>query len=347
MTSGLYRYHKGRFERWECFSEIEKERILESDDNFNKEFLSERFSDVQHLGRATNWIDFTSNPCVALFFACFVESSLEKNRQPSYLENGRVIIAKESGFARIAKPCSQYVNPSQSSVLVHPKNSGVIDIANTPQIKVVCVPREEKVNILMELANRYGISIDLLFTDDRIHGYIRSQSRFLSHIVYEEIGEDEREGLVLEPVAEGFCVWKARMKPLPRISIWFMPEDVEERQKEWWHELGWHEVVYDEPLSTDDLPNFSKPDPSVAVNKPSMPLDPPIAGSMIISKNQRGSVYYDLCQAYKERRHVYVKQGRYWEDGMVREKIFRGRITNISSRKVTFSFDYVMKMEYL
>ena len=137
------------------------------------------------MGGLTNWVDFSSSPLVALFFACFGEEGEES-------EDGRIIIAKESYscFERVERIQNEYVNSLQSSVLVHPKRGGVIDIVDGSQkIKVVLVSKEDKKHILADLRRRYGISIQLLYHG--IHGYVRIQKGRLLNVEYEEVEKVE------------------------------------------------------------------------------------------------------------------------------------------------------------
>ena len=151
---------------------------------------SKDFFTIQHLGGKTNWIDFTDNPLVALFFSCSEEK-----------KDGRIIIAKESSFSekRIKRLQGEnrYVNPLQGSVLVRPESGGVIDITNAQKIRVLPIPKRTKSSILHDLRERYGISFVSLFHD--IHGYIRGQKQVLCKIKYEEVENPNRDTVSYRP----------------------------------------------------------------------------------------------------------------------------------------------------
>lgn len=144
---------------------------------------SKEFSAIQHLGGLTNWIDFTENPLIALFFACFDEEGEES-------EDGRIIVGRESVLGDIDKPQGRYVNPLQGSVLVRPNCGGEIDIANSEGVKVISIPKTKKKEILWGLERKHGISFWSLFCD--IHGYIRGQTHVLPVVKYEEVENPNR-----------------------------------------------------------------------------------------------------------------------------------------------------------
>ena len=342
VSSSLYRHYeemdkrKDKYEcsdkRWEKLEEHEREEILEVNDGLAKRILARRFPDIQHLGGKTNWIDFTSDRCVALHFAC---GDME--------DHGRIIVAKESVFGRdrLKKPCGPYINCSQKSVLVRPGNGGVIEIKNTQGVEVVEIPLWEKMDILRELGNR-GVSDHSLYSlSDEIFGYLRLQSRFLAPVVYEEMGwKGGKEGLEKVATEDNRGVaWIVRRLPTPDTSIWFMPEDEETRDREYFEGTGWHKVACDEPFLTDNLPNIHPPPDDAHIHKLIRDLVPPITGIMIISKNQHASTHDNLCRAHKEKQLVLVKQSWQWRYGPSKDEILQGYITNISSRRVTFQFN--------
>ena len=296
VSSSLYRYYeemgkrKGKCEwadkrwehLWEHLPEKQKEGVLKEASEAS-EILSEQFADVQHLGGRTNWIDFTRNPLVALFFACFGGDNMDKK--------GRIIVAKESVFIKNSimepPPCSRNVNPLQSSILVRPQ-SGVVD-TNAQQIKVVPVPLEktdtmiEKIDILNELQTK-GISFQSLFNVSDVHGYTRMQERLLLRVVFEEVEKVEREHPVLVK-AEGYHKCKVQIKP-PLCN--FILDNNGER---------WHKIVFDRPLETKGEPKA-----------PPIDIWPYkcgklcIKGNMLISKNRGNYSHEILRQAHKKRK---------------------------------------------
>ena len=93
------------------------------------------WSMMQHLGAATNLIDFSTDPKVALFFAC----------SGSYEKDGRVLIlAGNHNYDLIsAKWPENRVEAQRSQFVLSPK--GYVDV---DKIRVVNVPKELKIPAL-------------------------------------------------------------------------------------------------------------------------------------------------------------------------------------------------------
>ena len=184
VSSSLYRYYEERYEDlWGKVNESQKGKILKGAELPEGQTLGKEFAKIQHLGGKTNWIDFTDDPRVALFFACFGQEGAGD-------KEGRIIVASESCFGKdnIERPHGCYVNPLQSSVLVR-SDSGVIDIDNN-NVRRLKVPFDlptrkhggwvdiwnEKCKILD------GLKADKIFLEslyDDIHGYRRFQEWYL------------------------------------------------------------------------------------------------------------------------------------------------------------------------
>ena len=184
VSSSLYRYYEERYEDlWGKVNESQKGKILKGAEAPEGQTLGKKFAKIQLLGGKTNWIDFTDDPRVALFFACFGQGGVGD-------EKGRIIVASESCFCKdnINRPRSCYGNPLQSNVLVR-SNSGVIDI-NNDNVRRLKVPFglptrkhglwvdiwSEKCEILDGL-KADGIFLESLY--DGYNGYIRFQEWYL------------------------------------------------------------------------------------------------------------------------------------------------------------------------
>ena len=125
--------------------------------------------EMQHYGGKTNLIDFTTDHCVALFFACEKLSS----------QNGRIIFQKRELISSSIKEPLQEINRvvAQSSVFVRPLK-GFIDLNEED---VINVPSSLKVLMLEHLRTEYDISTETIYND--IHGFITYQESHLEAYV--------------------------------------------------------------------------------------------------------------------------------------------------------------------
>ena len=220
VSSSLYRYCAEKCTDWEKYSSKKKESILnflsgESElqtswggfkgfldhtkqqeclasvmwQSFNppgSAVLKDDASAVQHLGGKTNRIDFTDNLLVALFFACFEESRGGCNK-----EDGRLLFVHTDklGFSNVERPRAEHVDPIQQSVLVKPKNGGVLNLGD---FFCIMIPKELKENLLDELDLFFGINLETIFSG--VVPYSRHQDVFLerSLLSAEEILKNEK-----------------------------------------------------------------------------------------------------------------------------------------------------------
>lgn len=117
--------------------------------------------EMQHYGGKTNLIDFTTNPFVALFFAC----------EQSASEDGRIICQRKKLLSSIVKeppePISRVV--AQNSVFVRPPEGFIKPDDND----IINIPSEIKLLVLEYLQEIHDISIETIYND--IHGLIRYQ----------------------------------------------------------------------------------------------------------------------------------------------------------------------------
>lgn len=166
----------------ENFQSLELEeasKFTEKTDEF--EILTE----LQHFGGKTNLIDFTTDPYIALFFACYGPDSLEKD--------GRVILQDKNGAAKdwIREPRNPGPDSrvgAQKSIFVRPPKGVVV-----PDKKVV-IPKDLKLPILTFLARQEPpISPESVYHD--LHGFIRSQEiRWKTYAKYSSGYDWQRKG---------------------------------------------------------------------------------------------------------------------------------------------------------
>ena len=194
VSTKLWRHYSEHQDTWESKSEKEKQDILDKAENeilkaaLNfmgdvKTFVEIReghvsykqleiLAEIQHAGGITNFIDFTRNPNIALFFACIGNND----------KDGRIIAyhhdqCQQPDHGMFIFPNIGY-SRSQSSVLVRPKIAGVID-TNESCIDVIDIPVNKKQEIFDHLVHIYDVGITTVFSD--LHGYIRNQKDILSH----------------------------------------------------------------------------------------------------------------------------------------------------------------------
>ena len=120
---------------------------------------------LQHYGLKTNLIDFTTNPLVALFFAC----------NSSFDEDGRIIVLERQSLERQSTKdfCIKEAPPiirqavSQRSILVE-AHKGFI----SGPYEVIRIDKCLKIPVQKYLEEFYGISTQGVYGD--IHGFIRT-----------------------------------------------------------------------------------------------------------------------------------------------------------------------------
>ena len=130
---------------------------------------SELLVEMQHYGGKTNLIDFTTNYCVALFFACEKLAS----------ENGRIIFQKKELISPSIKEPPKPINRvvSQSSVFVRPPEGFIRPDDND----VIDIPSEIKLPMLEYLQEVHDISVETIYDD--IHGFIMYQKDYMEAYV--------------------------------------------------------------------------------------------------------------------------------------------------------------------
>ena len=123
---------------------------------------SEILIEIQHYGGRTNLIDFTTDPLIALFFAC--DGAPDKD--------GRLIRQKTEAIKDLIK---RPRNPrhrvkAQKTVFVIPPN-GFIE---PDKGDIVTIPAALKQPLLQYLREDYGISTETIYND--LYSFIKNQS---------------------------------------------------------------------------------------------------------------------------------------------------------------------------
>ena len=122
----------------------------------------EILTEIQHYGGKTNFIDFTTDYFIALFFAC----------DGRYDEDGRIILQKTD---EISEMIVHPRNPRhrivvQKSVFIRPPRGFIEPLKND----IVTIPANLKQQILEHLRNYHGTFTEVIYND--IHGFIRNQN---------------------------------------------------------------------------------------------------------------------------------------------------------------------------
>ncbi len=142
----------------------------------------EILTEIQHFGGKTNLLDFTTDYCIALFFAC--------NSFP--FKDGRVILQNKNGEIKnwIVKPCDPSPKSRvkvQKSIFIKPPEGFIKPHENN----IVTIPANLKQLMLEHLQNHHGISAEIIYPD--LHGFVSSQDTRWN--IYEDIskGNDHLE----------------------------------------------------------------------------------------------------------------------------------------------------------
>ena len=151
--------------------EVVQKRMLEEAKKYLRRTSSdcELLVEMQHYGGKTNLIDFTTNYCVALFFACEKLAS----------ENGRIIFQKKELISPSIKEPPKPINRviAQSSVFVRPPEGFIRPNDND----VINIPSEIKLSMLEKLQESHDISVETIYDD--IHGFIMYQKDYMEAYV--------------------------------------------------------------------------------------------------------------------------------------------------------------------
>ena len=127
----------------------------------------------QHHGAKTNLIDFTSNPLIALWFACAGEKEQKKDAAVVYIENSFEMVNENSNLGDLLLPYKRSITPTifippyfdrriiaqQSILLLLPSGKMIAH-----EYRSVVIKAEAKPEILKKL-REIGISRNVLFPD--------------------------------------------------------------------------------------------------------------------------------------------------------------------------------------
>ena len=166
VSSTLYRkLEESKIEHPERIVEqVQGAELAEAKKYINEADPFELLTQLQHFGGKTNLIDFTTDYCIALFFAC--------DGYPD--ENGRIILQDKNGAIKdwIKEPRKSDIGSRpdvQKSIFVRPPK-GFIE---PHEDDIVKIPKDFKRPLLKYLEKEFGISPQKIYHD--IHGFIRSQ----------------------------------------------------------------------------------------------------------------------------------------------------------------------------
>ena len=120
-------------------------------------------SELQHYGGKSNFMDFTTDYNIALYFAC----------AKSHGEDGRIVLLEKNKetTAKYQIQHAQYPAnrvQAQKSIFVRPPNGFILP--SDKDVRTVCIPKELKQWILIHLYSFQDISYETLFND--LYGFI-------------------------------------------------------------------------------------------------------------------------------------------------------------------------------
>ena len=161
VSSGLYRACPDAanevFDIRRVENEIVESARLYTSLTDNDEILTE----IQHFGGATNFVDFTDDYLVALFFASAQAKSKDGRVVLHWPESGTLVRPKQT-INRIVSQKSVFVRPHRGFIVPDTRDETII------------VPSDLKANILSFLERFHGVSDRTVYND--IHGFIRHQN---------------------------------------------------------------------------------------------------------------------------------------------------------------------------
>ncbi|RKU20352.1 hypothetical protein C6503_06050 [Candidatus Poribacteria bacterium] len=164
--------------------EAQKEEVEAAKRHIKKTDEFEILTEIQHFGGKTNLIDFTTDYCIALFFAS----------ESFPFEDGRIILQDKTGTIKdwIREPQNLDLTSRvrvQKSVFVQPPD-GFIE----PDMEIV-IPQSLKQPLLNYLKREFDISIENIYPD--LHGFVSSQdnrwsarANFAKGVTYKEQADE-------------------------------------------------------------------------------------------------------------------------------------------------------------
>ncbi|MYB95338.1 tetratricopeptide repeat protein [Candidatus Poribacteria bacterium] len=184
VSSTLYRKLEDAKMLHRNVEEVQKEEVDAAKMYTKKTDEFEILTEIQHFGGKTNLIDFTTDYCIALFFAS----------ESFPFEDGRIILQDKTGTITkwIREP--QNLDPTsrvrgQKSVFVQPPDGFI-----KPDIEIV-IPQSLKQPLLNYLKKEFSTSIENIYPD--LHGFVRNQdnrwsarANFAKGITYKEQADE-------------------------------------------------------------------------------------------------------------------------------------------------------------
>ena len=257
VSSTLYRggpeaFDSGRFNLMRTQEETVREarNYIHKYEKMDFEILTE----LQHFGKKTNLIDFTTDYHIALFFAC----------DCSHDKGARVILLKKTEEINEKYQIENPESPqnrvmAQKSIFAQPPN-GFID---SRDITIISVPANFKQWILIHLRKFQDISTQSIYND--LHGFIRhsnlrSSEKALFPIVFADMIVKDMADASLEERNDQFQ--KAIDYYTERIQ--YAPYDAANyvKQGQWYAEIA----EIDRAIETFSKAIFLKPDYAIVYN---------------------------------------------------------------------------------
>ena len=183
VSSSLYREFDQMDVKSLDFELIQNDMIDEAKQYLYKKDDLDILAELQHYGGKTNLIDFTTNPLIALFFACYGASS----------QDGRVIVQNtetiEDWILTPKNPRHRVSN--QKIVFVQPPQ-GFIE---PDESQIITIPAKDKKRILQHLRAEHNISTGTVLND--LYSLIRKQEihrdayiQYYSGLSWQKIGSE-------------------------------------------------------------------------------------------------------------------------------------------------------------
>ena len=184
VSSTLYRKLEAAKMLHRNVEEVQKEEVDAAKRYTKKTEEFEILTEIQHFGGKTNLIDFTTDYCIALFFAS----------ESFTFEDGRIVLQDKTGTIKdwIREPQDPDMVSRvkvQKSVFVQPPD-GFIE----PDMEIV-IPQSLKQPLLNYLKKEFDISIENIYPD--LHGFVSSQDNrwsaradFAKGITYKEQADE-------------------------------------------------------------------------------------------------------------------------------------------------------------
>ena len=202
ISSTLYRNYEGVLATGQFTIEQIENIEIHKARNYIRNQKKEGFeiaSELQHHGGKSNFMDFTTDYNIALYFAC----------AKSHGKDGRIVLLEKNKetTAKYQIQHAQYPAnrvQAQKSIFVRPPNGFILP--SDKDVTTVCIPKELKQWILIHLHRFQDISYETLFND--LYGFINQdalsrsdeawkplamEKAFAQHIPVDNLTDEERQ----------------------------------------------------------------------------------------------------------------------------------------------------------